>query len=968
MSGSHLARGGLARLRGLRLAHGGLARLRGLRLARGGLARLVDSRLARVGLARLVDSRLARRGLARLRLALCAAWICAGSLAAFPLGASPLSAAAEENWLEVRGAERVANALAAGGRDVFVLRAAAGTRLDLDLRWEGAGEGGLALYTPSGPFDLAPRLRASPARARASGIALAESGPHYVVVEAGRAGRYELALKARGPRRQRAAVLDEGAGAALELLATQGDQVRASFRARDAQAYRPRLSELLAPSGDSVAFEVLREDARGLEIGFRAPESGAYRARLDDAGGLAATIEVRTRVKPERLARRELDLALAPAPLEAFPPAGAELEPWRRLHRLAELETTARSHQESSFDRTAGNDDGLSGFHTILRLEGGEAVVFDQEGPGLVERLHFAFRSTPGSHLGYLPGAENYDIRFFFDDELTPRIDLPVRDFVSGQSAPFLAPVVGDDTVSPGGPFLYTPIPFARRLVIRTTGPCFYLHVSWRKLEAEHALPSFAPAAASTAPLEALLRAQGSAPHGASAFAAREERLLSLAPGASASAFLREHAGSIAALEIEPLDAATRASVSELRLEIGFDGASVPDVDCPLDIFFGCGLGEARVKGLLFDLQPGGAYRCWWPMPYASSCVMRLRNASRHSAQLRVRVLHLPVPYGGRFGTFRAQLREDVPPPISQWLELRDHVLYEAQGHGKLVGLSMVVGSDGLFGAPQQRTYLEGDEHVHVDGLRTPTHHGTGTEEIWNWGWYEAEFALPFALELHGFPARRIGGLADYTSGYRVMVGDPIPYAASIRYGVEQGPEGYDGARYRSVAYAYHRADPAASASDLLDVGDPVSEQQHAYASAGSTYLPAFASQFEGERLEPLQSFDGRREPGRTRFRMSLDPENRGAWLRRVFDAADGVPFPQAQTHFGPGQRARVYVDGVSAGIWHSASRNIWRRWREAEFALPEARCAGKSSVEIEIEPLSAEWNACEYGLWSRLR
>ncbi|MBK9385150.1 MAG: DUF2961 domain-containing protein [Planctomycetes bacterium] len=856
-------------------------------------------------------------------------------LASLALGCSARAVAqAEENWLLVRGGERISNQLAAGGRDVLVLRAAAGTRLDLDVRWEGDGDGSLALYAPSGRVELGASLRVRLGRSRVRSLLLAESGPHYLAVEASRAGRYELALRVRGPLRQRASAVDEGAGAAFELRATRGDEVSVRFTAPKGTSYVPSLVDLIAPSGEEVAFRIDRSVEGLLDVSFVAPESGAYAVRIADAEGDDAPLQLALRARAEKLPPREVDLELAPAPLEAFPFAGESLEPWRRLHRLAELEDSSRSFQESSFDRTAGNDDGLSGFHTILRIEGAEAVVFDQEGPGVVERIHFAFRSTPGSHLGYLPDAERYRVLFFFDDESTPRIDLPVRELVTGTSAPFLAPVVGDDTVSPGGPFVYTPIPFARRLVVRTTGPAFYLHFSWRRLEADDAQPSFAPAAANFAALEALLRAQGTAPHAAVEHAVKLRRSLELAPGASGIAFQREGPGWIAALEILP-DAATRALVSDLRLEIAFDGASVPDVDCPLDLFFGSGLGEAPVRGLLFELTPGGSYRCWWPMPFADGAILRVRNAGRAAASLRVLVHHLPVPYGGRFGTFRAQLREDRPPPISQWLELRDHVLYDAVGHGKLVGLSMVVGSDGLLGAPQQRTYLEGDEHVHVDGLRTPTHHGTGTEEIWNWGWYEAEFALPFALPLHGFPARRIGTLADYTSGYRVMVGDPIPYASQLRYGVEQGPEGYDGARYLSVAYAYHRAELAAQLTDQLDVGDPLSEVLHSYASAGSSYVAAFPSRFEGERLEPELSFDGRREPGLTRFRLSVDPANRGVWLRRVFDAADGVPYPQAPNHFGPGQRARPCRWRRRGDLAHGEPQHL------APLARERARVAG---------------------------
>ena len=62
-----------------------------------------------------------------------------------------------------------------------------------------------------------------------------------------------------------------------------------------------------------------------------------------------------------------------------------------------------------------------------------------RERPGTVYRIWFT---------GF-DAAKDW-IKVYFDGESTPRIDLPLRDLFSGAHAPFLSPLVGDDSVSSG--------------------------------------------------------------------------------------------------------------------------------------------------------------------------------------------------------------------------------------------------------------------------------------------------------------------------------------------------------------------------------------------------------------------------------------------------------------------------------------------------------------------------------------
>ena len=99
------------------------------------------------------------------------------------------------------------------------------------------------------------------------------------------------------------------------------------------------------------------------------------------------------------------------------------------------LRADVQAHYVSSYDRTGGNDDGFDGTYSALYVdESGEHVIFDVKGPGTLYNLWFTSRVNGRSPLGW------GRIKFYFDDEASPRIDMDVDDFFSGQNAPFVPP------------------------------------------------------------------------------------------------------------------------------------------------------------------------------------------------------------------------------------------------------------------------------------------------------------------------------------------------------------------------------------------------------------------------------------------------------------------------------------------------------------------------------------------------
>jgi hypothetical protein len=103
----------------------------------------------------------------------------------------------------------------------------------------------------------------------------------------------------------------------------------------------------------------------------------------------------------------------------------------------------AEPHYISSYDRTGGNDDGFQGTYSHLYVDDkGEHVIFEEDGPGCIYNLWF---TGSGRNLHWAK------IRFYFDNEKTPRIEYEAEEFFGGLHPPFIYPLVTHSFISSGG-------------------------------------------------------------------------------------------------------------------------------------------------------------------------------------------------------------------------------------------------------------------------------------------------------------------------------------------------------------------------------------------------------------------------------------------------------------------------------------------------------------------------------------
>ncbi|TDE09671.1 DUF2961 domain-containing protein [Jiangella asiatica] len=392
--------------------------------------------------------------------------------------------------------------------------------------------------------------------------------------------------------------------------------------------------------------------------------------------------------------------------------------------------------------------------------------------------------------------------------------------------------------------------------------------------------------------------------------------------------------------------AVSDALLRDLRLRISFDGQQT--VDAPVGEFFGSGLGETSVRSLMYAMEDGdgGWYRSWWPMPYARSAEVWLVNESE-----------VPVTAGSSSITWArdtsvARSLRGEEPAIGYFQATsrrgdtefgRDWVFLDVDGHGKFVGVNHTM--EGRITGGNIRNYLEGDERVYVDGMRTPQLNGTGSEDFYEGGWYfnRNEFSNP----MNGAPemeTRSFGCEHQCDAAYRLMIADAVGFRTGLRFGIEHGPTANEPAVYGSTAFWYgHAGAVGLRTTDTVPAGSGGRELTSTFEGDDDTVA---VTGTVADSTEPVT------------FTVDIDQKNDGVRLRRLSDQAS------------PGQAAAVSVDGVDVGVWRQPLGNTSSRWLEDEFELPAPVTAGKSSVTVTLSPVpgAPAWTAATYQVLSHVR
>ena len=555
----------------------------------------------------------------------------------------------------------------------------------------------------------------------------------------------------------------------------------------------------------------------------------------------------------------------------------------------------------------------------------GDDVIFDAAGPGCV-------RSLWGT--AFDPAAV---LKFYFDGEPKPRIEINEVDFYKGKQLLFPAPLssYAKRGLWGGEPFAgnsFVPIPFEKSLKIAVHGESRFFHILFERYRQASGLASFTGNEDRSALLDAFAR-MGERPFDEAGLSVKTVESKDLEAGQIVPLLkIDGAAGVVREIEIEGDGSAEFFRETQIRMR--WDGHPRWDVCAPMGIFFGSPVEANEMRSLplrVEKLENGRVrLRCFFPMAFWDKAEIEWANPSPHRfGPIKARV---SVGRNEAFkdaGTYFTTLYHAGETVYGQ-----DWLFFEGLGTGWLAGVVQSM---------RNEHYCEGNERFTIDGAVSPQINGTGSEDYYlACFWPNPDFDTPFGCVI-GNILEKGGG--SYAGAYRVPsaysrfhLEAPIPFYGSLRAVIQHGGMSDIRSEYRSLAFVYLRRLPALAETDTIDVGAPASEAAHAYRSsrpAPVTILTAFP---EGENFETALRSTGRiHEEGEITFRVSIRPGNNGVRLRRRIDQS------------APGQKARVFIDGRPAGVWQRGYENPFLRWFDLDFDVSPELTRGRDRLDVRL-------------------
>lgn len=590
-----------------------------------------------------------------------------------------------------------------------------------------------------------------------------------------------------------------------------------------------------------------------------------------------------------------------------------------------------------------------------------EYVIFDEYGPGCLYRQQMnAWYDRSKIPNGWLAWGEpnqpraNANIRYYFDDEKEPRINMHLSDFFSTKVAPFSPPLAFVDS---GYLFanLYYPFTFQKRLKVslRPNAKSFEeMDTKWYQytslsFPADYKINTWQKEKVDASPVVQQWQNTGANPNDLKD-CKRTVTTQSIKNKESKTIFETKSAGSILGLNIQ-VKPYTKEIFFKTQLKIYWDGDEQPAVDMPLAYLFGGGAKDypetadkvfnKSLTTLLFGFdKEKGSFYSYFPMPFWKKAKIVLENNSGIDIDnLTCEVMLKPaksVKYDpNETGYFFAKRTIDADPDT---LGFRS-VVFEEKGRGHVVGIMFY----------SDRYDMDGDEFTYIDDSKTPQIHGSGTEDDHNQGWAGRAYQKPLW-----------GGLVNgYDGAYRIYLNDSYIFNKNIAITYEYSltkPKFVNGGKTDVVVY-YYKSKTGSNLllTDELDVGNAFDEQKHQYQVHQMTWKGRLKDEYDGyERNLDYGSCtdDGKAFNGHSQFTVAIDPANKGVKIRkRINRNGNGV------------QTAAVFVDGQKIERpWHivipSLSTGKWTvdGWYDSDFEIPASFTKNKNKINIEVKYLAS--------------
>lgn len=647
-----------------------------------------------------------------------------------------------------------------------------------------------------------------------------------------------------------------------------------------------------------------------------------------------------------------------------------------RVDLLPFLRRGAQTHQFCSYDRAGDNYD--AEYLSLYTENNGECVIFDAMGPGCLSRHQMNIWHDHEIYKGI-------NIRYAFDDEPKPRIDMDISTFFSNENPlgifqPSLAwdgkenfrvlyhPMFFKKRLKvslssePGGPGT-TPMPWTGRYSDLPNRRNHWYNYTYQLYTEDPGLDSWTSETARRM-MPALLKAVdvhglGSNPE-PSRRKQEEAATRNVGAGKTVTLWKRSgESGAITALQIKVDPAKNAGALFNSWLKITFDGAASPQIEAPVGCFFGAYRTSLESSFAALPLRfSSGEGHCSFPMPFWKSAVIQIQNRGQGEVAVAVTVetnTGSATTYPRqRCGYLHANYHREDPRT-----EGKDYTYLEASGHGQVVGHVVM----------RWNTSTEEDERTYFDGSRTPWIIGEGFEDDHDMGWGLQNLTQP----LFGAISANDGS----GSIYRFLTADMYCFSSDIKYGHQtygpHSPLGHEGmyqvGTEESVTFWYGYAEPRLMQTDELDIGDPKSEAAHAYRAKGDAERVHGAYWYDGEfnnvlLKTPAIADQGVSCTGGSSFTVAISPENQGVRLRRRCDKENNR------------QLARVFIDGrmVTERPWYSVDyEKTYRgiRWFDSDYELPARYTKGKDKISVRIEFISSKtgrWDEYRYWAYSYVR
>jgi len=690
----------------------------------------------------------------------------------------------------------------------------------------------------------------------------------------------------------------------------------------------------------------------------------------------------------------------------------------------------SRAYMRSTYDRAGGNE-GADASHFLFMKNEDYNVSLDVLGKGVLYFIRTNhWHGSPWHYV--VDGKDNMVKETGTADPVNAKKVFTKTEFIP--SATFPQPLNWTWGTTKGADLVWTPIPFTEsmRLAYSRTryGTGYYIyHLFANEDQLSRPIKTWDINKAPDQDVIDLISKAGTdiAPQNIKKKAGK----LRLDKSNLVVADIKAPASQIRALKFSlPLEKAV--DLERIRLKITWDGAAHASVDAPLSLFYGTGTfynrdnKEYLVQGFPINVRfdyPNKKVElgCYYPMPFQRSAKIELTGITPGNTDINYEVRYepgkLPVAYSSYF---HATYKDMPDPELGKDLVLLDTRGVEGQQEwsGSFVGTSFIFSHIGYLGT------LEGDPRFFFDDSKTPQAYGTGTEE-WGGGgdyWGGQNMTLPFAG--HPVGCRRKEDAKDekdlIQSAYRFLLADLMPFGNRAQIHLEHGGENMSSEHYETVTYWYGVPSPSLIKTDSLDIGSEASEKAHAYSSPDASSVHSINSRYEWgidqfpvhvwgmdtskvkgysqlreKEVYPAHKEDGRYTRGTSEFIVKIDPNNKGAIIRRTLD------------YSFPNQRADVYIadakssnpDWQLAGTWYLAGSNTCvysnpggeldqrlyvvqtsnRRFRDDEFIIPAKLTANRSSIRIRLKsvpdstelfpdyrfPRESAWSELGYNVYS---